>query len=140
MISSEPRRKRRDAVSPKRPATAASKESTRVVRIEKAVSVGELARQLGMKAPEVQRKLMALGTMVSINHEIDLETAKNVSAEFGYEAEDVGFREEKYLEDSSAAEGGGEPRPPVITLIELLLVIGIIASRVVDEKHSKKPA
>ncbi|MCH8889696.1 MAG: translation initiation factor IF-2 [Myxococcales bacterium] len=115
--ATSPRRKRRDAVSPKRPATAAPKESSRVVRIEKTVSVGELGGQLGMKAPEVQRKLMALGTMVSINQEIDLETAKGVSAEFGYEVEDVGFREEVYLEDSSAAEGGEEPRPPVITVM-----------------------
>jgi translation initiation factor IF-2 len=115
--ATSPRRKRRDAVTPKRPVTAAPKESTRVVRIEKTVSVGELARLLGMKAPEVQRKLMALGTMVSINQEIDLETAKSVSAEFGYEVEDVGFCEEKYLEDSSAAEGGAEPRPPVITVM-----------------------
>ena len=69
--------------------------------------MGELARLLGMKAPEVQRKLMALGTMVSINHEIDLETAKSVSAEFGYEVEDVGFREEKYLEDSSTSPRAG---------------------------------
>ncbi|MFV1977853.1 MAG: translation initiation factor IF-2 [Myxococcota bacterium] len=115
--ATSPRRKRRDAVAPKRPSTAVPKEATRVVRIEKTVSVGELAWQLGMKAPEVQRKLMALGTMVSINHEIDLETAKSVSAEFGYEVEDVGFREEKYLEDSSAAEGGEEARPPVITVM-----------------------
>jgi translation initiation factor IF-2 len=115
--ATSPRRKRRDAVSPRKPATAAPKESTRVVRIEKTVSVGELARLLGMKAPEVQRKLMALGTMVSINHEIDLETAKNVSAEFGYEVEDVGFREEKYLEDTSAAEDGGESRSPVVTVM-----------------------
>jgi translation initiation factor IF-2 len=115
--ATSPRRKRRDAVSPKKPATAAPKEATRVVRIEKTVSVGELARQLGMKAPEVQRKLMALGTMVSINQEIDLETAKSVSAEFGYEVEDVGFSEEIYLEDSSAVEGGEEPRPPVVTVM-----------------------
>ncbi len=115
--ATSPRRKRRDAVSPKRPATAAPKEATRVVRIEKTVSVGELARLLGMKAPEVQRKLMALGTMVSINQEIDLETAKSVSAEFGYEVEDVGFREEIYLTDSSAVEGDAEPRSPVITVM-----------------------
>jgi len=115
--ATSPRRRRRDAVSPKRPATAAPKESTRVIRIEKTVSVGELARLLGMKAPEVQRKLMALGTMVSINQEIDLETAKSVSAEFGYEVEDVGFREDKYLEDPSTAEGSMEPRPPVITVM-----------------------
>ncbi len=115
--ATSPRRKRRDAVSPKKPATAAPKEATRIVRIEKTVSVGELARMLGMKAPEVQRRLMALGTMVSINHEIDLETAKSVCAEVGYEVEDVGFREEVYLEDAAAAERDEQPRPPVITVM-----------------------
>jgi translation initiation factor IF-2 len=50
--ATSPRRKRRDAVSPKKSATAAPKESTRVVRIDKTVSVGELARLLGMKASE----------------------------------------------------------------------------------------
>jgi len=115
--ATSPRRKRRDALAPKRPASVAPKESTRVIRIEKTVSVGELARLLGVKAPEVQRKLMALGTMVSINQEIDLETTKNVSAEFNYEVEDVGFREEQYLEDASTSEGTLEPRPPVITVM-----------------------
>jgi len=115
--ASSPRRKRRDALAPKKPANAAPKESTRVVRIEKSVSVGELARGLGVKAPEVQRKLMALGTMVSINQEIDLETAKAVSAEFNYEVEDVGFREEQYLEDSSEAAGSTQARPPVVTVM-----------------------
>jgi translation initiation factor IF-2 len=115
--ATSPRRKRRDALAPKKPASAAPKESTRVVRIEKTVSVGELARLLGVKAPEVQRKLMALGTMVSINQEIDLETAKSVSAEFDYEVEDVGFREEQYLEDSSTTAGGTQSRPPVITVM-----------------------
>jgi len=115
--ATSPRRKRRDALAPKKPASVKPKESTRVVRIEKSVSVGELARLLGVKAPEVQRKLMALGTMVSINQEIDLDTAKAVSAEFDYTVEDVGFREEQYLEDSSTGAGSTQPRAPVITVM-----------------------
>ena len=63
-------------MAPKKAANAAPKESSRVVRIETSVSVGELARGLGVKAPEVQRKLMALGTMVSINQEIDLDVLR----------------------------------------------------------------
>jgi translation initiation factor IF-2 len=115
-----PRRRRRDALPVKRPVAATPKETTRVVRIEGTVSVGELARLLGAKAPEVQRKLMALGTMMSINQEIDLETATRVAQEFDYQVEDVGFREEEYLEAPAPAdgsEGATESRPPVITVM-----------------------
>ncbi len=115
--AASPRRKRRDALVPKKPVTAAPKDTTRILRIENTVSVGELARLLGVKAPEVQRNLMALGTMVSINQAIDFEIAKSVSAEFGYEVEDVSFREGMYLEDASASAGAEEHRPPVITVM-----------------------
>ncbi|NQZ95059.1 MAG: translation initiation factor IF-2 [Myxococcales bacterium] len=113
-----PRRKRRDA--PAKPvAKSAPQEVKRVARVEGSVAVGELARMLGAKAPDVQRKLMALGTMVSINQAIDIETATKVAAEFGYEVQDVGFKESVFLEelteaaDSSTLEG----RPPVITVM-----------------------
>jgi translation initiation factor IF-2 len=112
-----PRRKRRDAPAKKTAATA-PKEATKVVRIEGTVSVGELARMLGAKAPEVQRKLMALGTMVSINQAIDLETATQVSAEFGFEVQDVGFQEDVHLDEGAATDDAAlESRPPVVTVM-----------------------
>jgi exopolyphosphatase/guanosine-5'-triphosphate,3'-diphosphate pyrophosphatase len=53
----------------------------KVVRVEGTVSVGELARLLGEKAPVVQKKLMSLGTMVSINQTVDVDTARAVATE-----------------------------------------------------------
>ena len=53
---------------------------------------------IGAKAPDVQGKLMALGTMVSINQVIDFEMATRVAAEYGQEIEDVGFKEQDFLE------------------------------------------
>ncbi|MGE4607352.1 MAG: translation initiation factor IF-2 [Myxococcota bacterium] len=112
-----PRRKRRDALPVKKPAVAA-KEVQKVVRIEGSVSVSDLARMLGAKAPEVQRKLMALGTMVSINQAIDLPTASQVSAEFGYEVEDVGFQEGEFIQaGANADEANVRARPPVVTVM-----------------------
>jgi translation initiation factor IF-2 len=115
---SSPRRRRRDA--PAKPVVAKpAADVKKSVRIEGSVSVGELARLLGAKAPEVQRKLMALGTMVSINHVIDLDTATKVAGEYGYEVQDVGFKEAEFLE-TPAAEGAPEalvPRPAVVTVM-----------------------
>ena len=117
--ASSPRRRRRDApAKPAAPSKPAA-EVKKAVRIEGSVSVGELARLLGAKAPEVQRKLMALGTMVSINHVIDLETATKVAAEYGHEVQDIGFKEAEFLEpaDSVAAAQAELPRPAVVTVM-----------------------
>ena len=114
-----PRRKRRDApVKKSVAAAAAAKPGKRVVRLEGEISVAELARQLGVKAPQVQGKLMGLGMMVSIQQTIPAETAALVAAEFGGEVQDVGFQEAEYLDAPGAdAEQQGTPRPPVVTVM-----------------------
>jgi translation initiation factor IF-2 len=113
-----PRRRRRDALA-KKPAVAAPKAQKRIVRVEGDISVAELARQLGAKAAEVQGKLMALGTMVSIHQTVPLPTAEKVASEFGYEVHDVGFQEAEYLAVSDGASGAEdlEPRPAVVTVM-----------------------
>jgi translation initiation factor IF-2 len=113
-----PRRKRRDALAKPVVARPAA-EARKAVRIEGSVSVGELARLIGAKSPDVQRKLMALGTMVSINQVIDVEMATKVAAEYGQEVEDVGFKEQDFLEapTSEASPGSQQPRPPIITVM-----------------------
>ena len=113
-----PRRKRRDALS-KKPAVAAPKAQKRVVRVEGDISVAELARQLGAKAAEIQGKLMALGTMVSIHQTVPLETAEQVAKEFDYEVQDVGFQEGVYLAGSDGASEREDlqPRPAVVTVM-----------------------
>ncbi|MDH5306863.1 MAG: translation initiation factor IF-2, partial [Myxococcales bacterium] len=115
--AASPRRRRRDA--PSRPAARKpAAEAKRVVRIEGSVSVGDLAHMLGAKAPEVQRKLMALGTMVSINQIIDVVTVGKVAAEFGYEVQDVGFDESQFLGAAAEPEDAAlEPRAPVVTVM-----------------------
>jgi len=118
-VLQSPRRKRRDAPVGPRAAKAAPKPSKRVIRVEGSISVGDLARELGQKAPAVQGKLMALGTMASVTQAVDVETARSVAQEFGYEVQDVGFREEEVLGVAEEAAGTEnlEPRPPVITVM-----------------------
>jgi translation initiation factor IF-2 len=116
-----PRRKRRDAPVKKSVAAAAvAKPGKRIVRFEGEISVAELAHQLGVKAPQIQGKLMGLGMMVSIQQTISGETAALVASEFGGEVQDTGFQEAEYLRAPGAEEGEekkGTARPPVITVM-----------------------
>ena len=118
-----PRRRRRDAPAPPRKKLAgaeAPKPVRRVVRVEGAITVAELARQLGAKAAELQGKLMGLGTMVSLHQTIDHEVAARVAESYGFEVQDVRFQEAEFLEAEGAGGAGDAalaPRPPVVTVM-----------------------
>jgi len=116
-----PRRRRRDKAPAIRPAvaTAAPRTAKRVVRTEGQISVADLARQLGAKAADVQARLMALGTMASVNQLLDLDTAGQVAAAYGFEVQDVGFQEAEVLGEAAAPADAGklEPRPPIVTVM-----------------------
>ncbi len=115
-----PRRRRRDAPVVEKPAAQrVPREEKRVVRVEGSATVGELARMLGVKAAAVQRELMKLGTMVSVNQTLDLETARTVGAEFGFEVQDVAFREQDFFGDDRPADTAPARvlRPPIITVM-----------------------
>ena len=121
-----PRRKRRDKLAA-RPAPAAVSEQPKAIKVAGDVSVGELAKLIGVKAPVVQGKLMALGIMVSINQKVDVETCRKLAEEYDIEVQDVGFKEEEFLDtaplpeasegEDEAASGSVIQRPPVITVM-----------------------
>jgi translation initiation factor IF-2 len=96
------------------------KASKRVIRISNMVPVGELAKQMGVKAGEVLKKLMDLGMMATINQQLDLDTATLVAQDFDYVVENVAFDAESAIEMDHGAEEGEEVkelRPPVVTIM-----------------------
>ena len=94
------------------------KASKRVVRIAEGVTVGDLARNMGVKAGELIKKLMEMGVMSTLNQMLDPDTATLVANEFGYSVENVAFDVESAIEEG-AEEEVGEPvvRPPVVTVM-----------------------
>ena len=69
-----------------------AKQSKKSVNINGSIRVNDLSRKLNRRGNEVVKKLIELGEMVSLNDEIDQETAVLVAEEFGFE---VKFEEEK---------------------------------------------
>jgi translation initiation factor IF-2 len=88
--------------------------------IPEILTVGELADVLEISATEVIKTLMLAGTMVSINQEIDFETAAIVASELGFEVEAIKIEDvvSKILEEYDEEESENEiPRPPVVTVM-----------------------
>ena len=99
-----------------------SKAIKRVVRISDSITVGELAKRMGVKAKELIAELMRQGSMVTINHPLDFESAAILASEFNHEIENVAFDEETILEVVAATEAEDkaedlEVRPPVVTIM-----------------------
>jgi translation initiation factor IF-2 len=96
------------------------KASKRVIRITEVVSVGDLAKEIGVKAGDVIKKLMGLGMMATINQILDADTATLIASEFDHQVENVAFDAESALDvDHQVEEAEGDllPRPPVATIM-----------------------
>ncbi len=92
--------------------------SKRVIRISEVITVGDLAREMGIKAGDVIKKLMSLGMMASINQVLDVDTATLVAADFDYQVENVAFDAESVLEVEHVEEESMlVSRPPVVTIM-----------------------
>jgi translation initiation factor IF-2 len=105
----------------KQPSLIEKKASKRVIEIQGAISVRDFAQQLGVKAGEIIKKLMDLGTMVTLNQSIDQDTATLVAQEYQYEVRDVSFKESEVLgkpvAEAEVVDEGALPRPPVVTVM-----------------------
>jgi len=96
------------------------KASKRVIKISEVITVGDLAREMGVKAGEVIKKLMSLGMMATINQVLDSDTATLVAADFDHQVENVAFDAEGALEVEHHIEEEETallPRPPVVTIM-----------------------
>ena len=88
------------------------------VHIPEVITVSELAQRMNIKAGEVVKTLMKMGTMVTMNQAVDQETAQLVVEEMGHSAVLVtGNEMEEALEESIVADGEMQARAPVVTVM-----------------------
>lgn len=98
-----------------KPAAPVSRE----VRIPETITVGELAQKMSVKAGELIKAMMKMGSMVTINQVLDQETAALVAEELGHK---YVLLKENELEEQVIAEAEGNSadvitRAPVVTIM-----------------------
>ena len=88
------------------------------VLIPETITVAQLAQKMAVKAAEVIKVMMKMGSMVTINQVLDQETAMIVVEEMGHVAKPAAIDSpESYLAEAEAHEVHLEPRAPVVTVM-----------------------
>ncbi|QRM19951.1 translation initiation factor IF-2 [Dechloromonas sp. TW-R-39-2] len=93
----------------------------REVHIPETISVSDLAHKMAIKATEIIRAMMKMGSMVTINQVLDQETAMIVVEEMGHVALAAKLDDpDAFLEDTQGVEHKDVPvlpRAPVVTVM-----------------------
>ncbi len=94
----------------------------REVEVPESITVADLAQRMAVKAGEVIKTLMNLGTMATINQSLDQDTALLVVEEMGHkgkpeEARDVEAKLREVVEAEVENSENLQPRAPVVTIM-----------------------
>jgi translation initiation factor IF-2 len=91
----------------------------KAIRIGETLRVADLAGAIGVKAPELLRKLMALGQMATINDMVDSATAELLAADYDItlEVSTGGPTLDELIKEEEVPEDQLEPRPPIVTIM-----------------------
>ncbi|MCK7596069.1 translation initiation factor IF-2 [Microbulbifer sp. CAU 1566] len=89
------------------------------VQLGETITVGDLAKQLNIKAGELIKRLMKMGEMVTINQSLDRDTATLLVEELGHTVvlRSENEMEEKLVAQSQSVEGEETSRAPVVTVM-----------------------
>ncbi|HKJ77668.1 MAG TPA: translation initiation factor IF-2 [Gammaproteobacteria bacterium] len=91
----------------------------REVTVPETITVGDLAQKMSVKAAEVIKVMMKMGSMVTINQVLDQDTATLVVEEMGHTPKVLKENaiEEEIFEAEAEAEGEQVARAPVVTIM-----------------------
>lgn len=87
------------------------------IDIMEVITVADLAKKMNLKASDLIGKLMSLGMMVSINQQIDSDTATILAEEFGCKVNLVSLYDETLIETPEDREEDLQARPPIVTVM-----------------------
>ncbi len=89
------------------------------VEVGETIIVSELAQKMSIKAAEIVKHLMKMGTMATVNQAIDRDTAELIIEEMGHKVKHVSDTqlEDDLIQSVNDAEGETVGRAPVVTVM-----------------------
>jgi translation initiation factor IF-2 len=88
------------------------------VTLPEVIGVGEFAASLNLPVTKIIGELMKNGVMATINEQIDFDTAAIIGSDLGFDIEAEVVDEVEYKSHKTKlAEGEGESRPPIVTVM-----------------------
>ena len=93
----------------------------REIEVPEAITVGDLAQRMAIKATDLIREMMKMGEMATINQVLDQDTATLLVEEMGHNVRRTseGDREESLIQGAVGASDDTaekQPRPPVVPI------------------------
>lgn len=92
-------------------------EHKRVIKVNEAITLSDLSRQMGVKGSHVIRELMKMGEMYTINQAVDVDTASLIAENFGYSVENTTFDLTSYMDAVVDNDNNMTGRAPVVTIM-----------------------
>ena len=87
------------------------------IDIMESITVADLAKKMNLKASDIISKLFNMGLMVTINQQIDHETAEIIASEYGCEVHLVSLYDETIIAQDEDNPEDMEPRAPIVTIM-----------------------
>ncbi|QOX78706.1 translation initiation factor IF-2 [Trichlorobacter lovleyi] len=111
------RKKGKEREEPGKTELTTPKAIKRIIKISETITIGELAKRMGIKATDLIKAMMKMGSMVTINHVLDHDAAVLLASDYGYEVENVAVDLDEILEFTPDAPELLQERPPVVTIM-----------------------
>jgi translation initiation factor IF-2 len=87
------------------------------IAITEGITVADLAKKMNLKGSDLIHKLMAMGMMLTINQQIDSDTASLLAAEYDCKVNVVSLYDETVIEEEKENSEDMAARPPIVTIM-----------------------